>query len=217
MPFRFVFPFFDSPPLGRRRRDRRITLRSFLFLSSKIRPGSNKMVLVYTTNDIPERAPGPEPPLPAAYRDDMQRLKCTLERVEMLPHNVGYLKLNAFPDTSVCRAKAAAAMAKLNNADALIFDLRDNRGGFPSMGSLLAAYLFDHPEYMYCPLENTTAESWTRSPESQARCHHRECRACRSVSFAPSNARPSLSPTGQTGSCGPRGFWSGRQEPNCCI
>ena len=32
------------------------------------------------------------------------------------------------------------------------------------MVNLIAAYLFDHPEYMYCPLENTTAESWTRSP-----------------------------------------------------
>ena len=59
---------------------------------------------------------------------------------------------------------SAAAMTKLNDADVLIFDLRDNRGGFPRMVSLLAAYLFDHPEYMYCPLENTTAESWTRSP-----------------------------------------------------
>jgi len=42
---------------------------------------------------------------------------------------------------------------KLNDADAVIFDLRDNRGGFPSMVSLIAAYLFDHPEYLYCPLE----------------------------------------------------------------
>ncbi|HET9405748.1 MAG TPA: S41 family peptidase [Candidatus Sulfotelmatobacter sp.] len=126
--------------------------------------GSNELVLLYTKNDIPERTPGPEPPLPAAYRDDMQRLNCTFERVEILPHKIGYLKLNAFPDTSVCRPTATAAMAKLNDADALIFDLRDNRGGFPSMVSLLAAYLFDHPEYMYCPLENTTAESWTRSP-----------------------------------------------------
>jgi C-terminal processing protease CtpA/Prc len=55
-------------------------------------------------------------------------------------------------------------MARLNNVDALIFDLRDNGGGFPNMVSLIAAYLFDHPEYLYCPLENTTAESWTHSP-----------------------------------------------------
>jgi C-terminal processing protease CtpA/Prc len=29
---------------------------------------------------------------------------------------------------------------------------------------LIAAYLFDHPEYMYNPRENTTDRSWTRSP-----------------------------------------------------
>jgi hypothetical protein len=126
--------------------------------------GSNELVLLYSTNDIPERTPGPPPPLPAAYRDEMHRINCAFERVEILPHNVGYLKLNAFADTSVCQATATAAMTKLNDADALIFDLRDNRGGFPNMVSLIAAYLFDHPEYMYCPLENTTAESWTRSP-----------------------------------------------------
>lgn len=126
--------------------------------------GSNKLVLLYSTHDIPQRTPGPPAPLPAAYRDEMQRINCAFEQVEILPHNVGYLKLNAFPDASVCQATAAAAMTKLNDADALIFDLRGNRGGFPSMVSLIAAYLFDHPEYMYCPLENTTAESWTRSP-----------------------------------------------------
>jgi C-terminal processing protease CtpA/Prc len=126
--------------------------------------GSNELVLLYSTHDIPERTPGPPPP--AAYRDEMQRINCAFERVEILPHNVGYLKLNAFPDASVCQATATAAMTKLNDADALIFDLRDNRGGFPNMVSLIAAYLFDHPEYMYCPLENTTAESWTRSPVS---------------------------------------------------
>jgi C-terminal processing protease CtpA/Prc len=64
----------------------------------------------------------------------------------------------------VCRATATAAKAQLNNADALIFDLRDNGGGFPNMVSMIAAHLFDHPEYLYCPLENTTAESWTQSP-----------------------------------------------------
>ena len=58
----------------------------------------------------------------------------------------------------------AAAMASLNDVDAIIFDLRDNRGGYPGMVMLIAAYLFDHPEYMYNPRENTTEQSWTRSP-----------------------------------------------------
>jgi hypothetical protein len=126
--------------------------------------GDHQLELLYSARAIPERSPGPPPAPSAAYRDEALRVNCAFEQVKILTHTVGYFKLNAFPDTSVCQAAATAAMAKLNDADALIFDLRDNRGGFPSMVSLIAAYLFDHPEYMYCPLENTTAESWTHSP-----------------------------------------------------
>src|SRR5437660_12357295 len=32
------------------------------------------------------------------------------------------------------------------------------------MVTVLAAYLFDHPEYMYTPRPDTAADSWTRSP-----------------------------------------------------
>jgi C-terminal processing protease CtpA/Prc len=42
--------------------------------------------------------------------------------------------------------------------------LRDNRGGDPGMVSMIAAYLFDHPEYWYNPREGTTERSWTRPP-----------------------------------------------------
>jgi C-terminal processing protease CtpA/Prc len=120
--------------------------------------------VLYNTRAIPERPAGPPPAPSSAYDDEALRVNCGFEQVKILPHNIGYLKLNAFADVSVCQSTATAAMAKLNDADALIFDLRDNRGGYPSMVSLIAAYLFDHPEYMYCPLENTTAESWTHSP-----------------------------------------------------
>src|ERR1022692_4237482 len=40
----------------------------------------------------------------------------------------------------------------------------DNHGGFENMVSLIASYLFDHPEYMYSPREAPTERSWTRSP-----------------------------------------------------
>jgi C-terminal processing protease CtpA/Prc len=94
----------------------------------------------------------------------MEQSHCTFERVEMLPHNVGYVKLNSFPHPAVCAATARAAMASVNGADAVIFDLRDNRGGYPAMVMLLAAYLFDRPQNMYNPRE-TTAQ-WTESPVS---------------------------------------------------
>ena len=55
-------------------------------------------------------------------------------------------------------------MAKLSRVDAIIFDLRDNAGGFPDMVQLIAGYLFDHPEYMYGPRGAPTEESWTHSP-----------------------------------------------------
>ena len=84
--------------------------------------------------------------------------------MEILPHNIGYLKLNSFPDPSICRNTAMAAMDYLNHTDVIIFDLRENRGGYPEMVMLIAAYLFDHPEYMYNPRENTTEQSWTHSP-----------------------------------------------------
>ena len=55
-------------------------------------------------------------------------------------------------------------MAALNHADALIFDLRDNRGGYTNMVVFLASYVFDHPEYMFNPRDPVTEHTWTRSP-----------------------------------------------------
>jgi hypothetical protein len=122
------------------------------------------LTLDYSEASLPQHPAGPTPEDLARYREAMKQQNCTFEKVEILPYNIGYLKLNSFPDVSVCQQTAAAAMVSLNHADAVIFDLRDNRGGYPSMVMLIAAYLFDHPEYMYNPRENTTQGSWTRSP-----------------------------------------------------
>ena len=87
-----------------------------------------------------------------------------IRKAEILPHDIGYLKLDFFPDTSLCGSEMRSAMASLNQADAIIFDLRDNTGGFPDSVSLIASYLFDRPEYMYGPRGAPTVDSWTRSP-----------------------------------------------------
>jgi len=118
----------------------------------------------YSPDPLPEHPPEDTPESLARYRNAMEREHCMFRRVEILPHGIGYLKLDFFPDISVCGSTATTAMASLNSADVIIFDLRDNRGGFENMVSLIASYLFDHPEYMYSPREAPTEHSWTRSP-----------------------------------------------------
>jgi Peptidase family S41 len=124
----------------------------------------NHLELVYSQDPLPQHMTGPSAEDLARYGEAMPQQNCTFEKVEILPRNIGYLKLDSFPDPSVCRQTATAAMASLNRADAIIFDLRDNHGGEPEMVALIASYLFDHPEYWYNPRENTTPQSWTRSP-----------------------------------------------------
>jgi Peptidase family S41 len=120
--------------------------------------------LEYSQDSLPEGPPAETADSLERYRKRMLQQNCMIRKVETLPHNVGYLKLDFFPDASVCGARAKTAMASLNDSDAIIFDLRDNTGGFENMVALMAAYLFDHPEYMYSPRGAPTEESWTRSP-----------------------------------------------------
>jgi hypothetical protein len=120
--------------------------------------------IVYSETILPQPRELPASKEAARYRRQLEGENCGFERSGFLSNNIGYLKMNAFPDLSICEPKAAAAMASINNADAIIFDLRDNRGGMPETVSFIASYLFDHPEYWYNPRENTTAKSWTRSP-----------------------------------------------------
>jgi hypothetical protein len=136
-------------------------------LTKQMRDVSHDMhlELVYSQDPLPPQPTEEQTPEEVArYREAMKQMNCAFEKVETLPHNIGYLKLNFFPDRSVCEQTAIAAMASLNHSDALIVDLRDNHGGMPNMVALMASYLFDHPEYFYNPRENTTQESWTHSP-----------------------------------------------------
>jgi hypothetical protein len=135
-------------------------------LTKHIREVSQDMHLdvVYSASPLPNQPPGPTPERLAGYRAAMERQNCTFESVKMLPHSIGYLKLNSFPDPAICQSTATAAMASLNHAEAVIFDLRDNGGGYPGMVRLMAAYLFDHPEFMFSPRDSITEQSWTQSP-----------------------------------------------------
>jgi Peptidase family S41 len=135
-------------------------------LTSQMRGVSGDMHLevVYSQDRLPDVRLQPTPEVRARYRKELEQDNCAFQKVEILPHNIGYLKLDAFPDPSICRSTATAAMASVNGANAIIFDLRDNGGGSGEMVSLIAAYLFDHPEFIFDPRSGPTKQSWTESP-----------------------------------------------------
>jgi hypothetical protein len=104
------------------------------------------------------------PASPGVPRPRMTPDQCGFEKAERLPGNVGYVKLNQFGDPEVCRDVAAAAMGFIANADAVIFDLRDNGGGHPDMVAFLTSYLFaerTHLNDFWTRRDNQTRESWT--------------------------------------------------------
>jgi hypothetical protein len=121
----------------------------------------------YRPEEIPGNLSGPTAEELARYRSDMRRENCTFEKVRTLAHNIGYVKLDGFPQLSVCRSTVTRVMASLNHADALIFDVRENHGGDPHMVALIASYLFDrrtHLNDIYSRTEGTTEQFWTQSP-----------------------------------------------------
>jgi len=66
-----------------------------------------------------------------------------IQRIEVLPGNVGYLNLTAFYRPGEAREAIAAAMASLRHTDALILDLRENGGGSSGTLALMASYFFE--------------------------------------------------------------------------
>ena len=71
------------------------------------------------------------------------------ESVQRLPGNIGYLDLRNFLDVRDAGDTAVAAMTFLSNCDAIIFDLRKNGGGSPTMIDLLISYLYPRGERVH--------------------------------------------------------------------
>jgi len=89
------------------------------------------------------------------------------KKVEVLPGNIGYIDFRYFAETSFedASATAIAAMNFLAHVDAIIFDLRQNGGGSPSMIQLISSYLFDEPVHLnsfYIRKTDETEQFWTQ-------------------------------------------------------
>lgn len=60
--------------------------------------------------------------------------------VSILPGNLGYIRLDQFAPIEPAAETASAALDFVANTDAVIFDLRENRGGAPSMVQFLISH-----------------------------------------------------------------------------
>lgn len=120
----------------------------------------------FSPKPIPVRKERSEPTAEekAEYESYMKRINFAFEKVERMPGNIGYIKLNNFFEPELGAETVAAAMNFVGNTDALIFDLRENGGGDPAMVALICSYLFGdktHLNNLYWREGNETKEFWT--------------------------------------------------------
>jgi len=85
----------------------------------------------------------------AAWRNAIRRNNYGLPRAEILPGNVGYLEVKRFQPPDVAGGTVVAAMGYLANADAIIVDVRNCRGGSAYMMPLFVGYFFSRPTHLF--------------------------------------------------------------------
>ncbi|MBB6128984.1 S41 family peptidase [Mucilaginibacter lappiensis] len=91
------------------------------------------------------------------------------DKAEILPGNIGYLKIRGFfePDAEA-KAMATAALRFVSNSQYLILDLRSNGGGDPDMVKYICGFFFKnrtHLNDLYTRKDKSTAAYWT-TPDS---------------------------------------------------
>ncbi|MGL4234272.1 MAG: S41 family peptidase [Casimicrobium sp.] len=120
----------------------------------------------YSATPIAERGDARQPSAEeiAAMKLNAERTNFGVERVERLPHNIGYVDLRGFGYILVAGETISAAMSLIAHTDALIVDLRKNGGGDPSTVAWMLSYLVDERTHLVTFFERTQtegAQSWT--------------------------------------------------------
>lgn len=113
-----------------------------------------------------KRASEPTPEEAAAFREVQRRENGGVDKVELLPGNIGYLHLRYFGIAAAAGPRIAAAMEFLNGTDALIIDIRDNGGAIdPGTIAILCSYFFSeervHLNSLHWREGNRIDQSWT--------------------------------------------------------
>lgn len=119
----------------------------------------------YSAEPLPEaRHQGPTPEQVARHMELLRSTNFGFAKAEVLPGNIGYLEMRVFASGPAAEAAADAAMSRLAEADALIVDLRRNRGGDPATVARVSSYLFEEPTHLnslYWREGDRTEEFWT--------------------------------------------------------
>ncbi len=129
----------------------------------------------YSPVKLPPEGSTPSAEEEARFRKMLEQTNCSFEKIEILPRNIGYLKLNAFPDPTICGPTAVAAMNFLAHVDGIIFDLRENGGGDPKMVAMISSYLFDKPTHLN--------DLYNRKSDRRSLYDRSPVRACRKPNY----------------------------------
>jgi hypothetical protein len=90
-----------------------------------------------------------------------RKMNFQFREARILPGNIGYLEFHQFADTSQeSRRTVRAAMQFVANTDALILDLRDNRGGSAAMAKEISGY-FVKDSALWGRTYNRLLDRWT--------------------------------------------------------
>jgi hypothetical protein len=107
--------------------------------------------------------------------EEKRRNNFCFRDIKLLDGNIGYLDLRCFSEAEDAGPTAVAAMNFLAYADAIIFDLRQNGGGEPSMIQLISSYFFDEPKHLnsfYIRRSDSTEQFWSHAYVSGPRMSH---------------------------------------------
>lgn len=98
--------------------------------------------------------------------EEKRRDNFCFKEVKLLEGNIGYVDLRCFSEATDAGPTAIAAMNFLAHTDAIIFDLRQNGGGSPSMIQLISSYFFPEPVLLnsfYIRKTDSTHQFWTQA------------------------------------------------------
>ncbi|HEY9887048.1 MAG TPA: S41 family peptidase [Candidatus Obscuribacterales bacterium] len=143
-------------------------LAQLLTLQLQELAGDRQLKVHFSPQPLPHIDPAapPDAATLAAEARQSSRRNFDINRVERLRGNVGYLELYGFEPPEFAGEAIAAAMTLLTHTQALIIDIRHNRGGSAAMVALLCSYLLPaypaiHLNDLYWRPDNTTRQWWT--------------------------------------------------------